>query len=172
MADAATEVPAAVNRQIWLARYEQELPRTLKVLRAFPSDQGDFRPHERSQPAVRIAHTLSQANAVMTRTVRGETKSPPSLPPTPKTFEEATTAYERSGRELIEAARTAPEDRFAGTVPFGPPGKLAELPVMDLLWMMLLDSIHHRGQLSVYNRLAGGTVPSIYGPSGDEPLKK
>ncbi len=29
-------------------------------------------------------------------------------------------------------------------------------------------SIHHRGQLSVYLRLVGEKVPSIYGPSADE----
>jgi uncharacterized damage-inducible protein DinB len=28
---------------------------------------------------------------------------------------------------------------------------------------------HHRGQLTVYLRLVGGTVPSIYGPSADDP---
>jgi len=28
--------------------------------------------------------------------------------------------------------------------------------------------IHHRGQLSVYLRLTGSKVPSIYGPSADE----
>jgi len=32
----------------------------------------------------------------------------------------------------------------------------------------LMDEVHHRGQLTVYLRLAGGKVPSIYGPSGDE----
>jgi uncharacterized damage-inducible protein DinB len=41
--------------------------------------------------------------------------------------------------------------------------------VIAFLWLMLMDSIHHRGQLSVYIRPAGGKVPSIYGPSGDEP---
>jgi uncharacterized damage-inducible protein DinB len=35
--------------------------------------------------------------------------------------------------------------------------------------MMLCDQIHHRGQLSVYVRLAGGKVPSVYGPSADDP---
>jgi uncharacterized damage-inducible protein DinB len=28
--------------------------------------------------------------------------------------------------------------------------------------------IHHRGQLSVFLRLAGAKVPAIYGPSADE----
>jgi uncharacterized damage-inducible protein DinB len=27
---------------------------------------------------------------------------------------------------------------------------------------------HHRGQLTVYLRLTGQTVPAIYGPSADE----
>jgi len=27
---------------------------------------------------------------------------------------------------------------------------------------------HHRGQLTVYLRMNGGTIPSLYGPSGDE----
>jgi|SRR5882672_5842572 len=32
-----------------------------------------------------------------------------------------------------------------------------------------MDMIHHRGQFTVYSRIAGGKVPSIYGPSADEP---
>jgi uncharacterized damage-inducible protein DinB len=39
----------------------------------------------------------------------------------------------------------------------------------DFLLMMICDQIHHRGQLTVYIRLAGGLVPSIYGPSADDP---
>ena len=35
--------------------------------------------------------------------------------------------------------------------------------------MMLFDQIHHRGQMTVYIRLAGGKVPSVYGPSADDP---
>jgi len=35
--------------------------------------------------------------------------------------------------------------------------------------MMLFDTVHHRGQISVYLRAVGGKVPSIYGGSGDEP---
>ena len=48
-------------------------------------------------------------------------------------------------------------------------GKVAwEAPLGDMLFGFLFDAIHHRGQLSVYLRLVGGKVPSIYGPSGDE----
>jgi len=37
-----------------------------------------------------------------------------------------------------------------------------------VLWSVLMDQVHHRGQLSVYLRLVGAKVPSIYGPTADE----
>ncbi len=43
-----------------------------------------------------------------------------------------------------------------------------EAPVVQMAWMMLLDSIHHRGQLSTYLRPMGSKVPAIYGPSADD----
>jgi len=44
-----------------------------------------------------------------------------------------------------------------------------EAPVGEFLWYIFFDAIHHRGQLSTYIRPMGGQVPSIYGPSGDDP---
>src|SRR5439155_23140414 len=49
------------------------------------------------------------------------------------------------------------------------PKQMGDVRRQDFLWQMLNDMIHHRGQLSVYLRMAGGKVPSIYGPSKDEP---
>ena len=43
-----------------------------------------------------------------------------------------------------------------------------EAPRQQLAWMMLLDAVHHRGQLSTYLRPMGSRVPSIYGPSADD----
>ena len=38
-----------------------------------------------------------------------------------------------------------------------------------MLFGFLFDAIHHRGQLSSYLRPMGAKVPSIYGPSADDP---
>lgn len=46
---------------------------------------------------------------------------------------------------------------------------MGDFPVSEVLWLMLMDSVNHRGQFSVYLRMVGGKVPSIYGPSADEP---
>ena len=43
-----------------------------------------------------------------------------------------------------------------------------EAPRQQLAWMMFLDAVHHRGQLSTYLRPMGSKVPSIYGPSADD----
>ena len=49
------------------------------------------------------------------------------------------------------------------------PKQMGQVRKADILWTMLMDSVHHRGQFSIYLRLVGAKVPSIYGPSGDEP---
>ena len=48
--------------------------------------------------------------------------------------------------------------------------KVMEMPRVAVLKSMLINhQIHHRGQLSVYLRLAGAAVPSAYGPTADFP---
>jgi uncharacterized damage-inducible protein DinB len=42
-----------------------------------------------------------------------------------------------------------------------------QLPAVMYLNFVINHSIHHRGQLSVYLRPAGGKVPAIYGESYD-----
>jgi uncharacterized damage-inducible protein DinB len=44
-----------------------------------------------------------------------------------------------------------------------------ETEIGEFVWGFLFDAIHHRGQLSTYLRPMGGKVPSIYGPSADDP---
>jgi uncharacterized damage-inducible protein DinB len=41
--------------------------------------------------------------------------------------------------------------------------------IRDLLWRkLLLHAVHHRGQLTLLCRLAGGVPPSLYGPSRED----
>ena len=160
--------PAHLKR-LYLDRFTVEFPTTLKVMKAYPSGQDAFLPHDRSRSALKLVHTFSVENTVALSAVRGTWTMPPAFPPPPATLTEAVAAYERGGRDLIEAVRAMPDARLHDTVVFFTgPKQMGEVPVIEVLWFMLMDSIHHRGQLSVYLRMAGGRVPSIYGPSADE----
>jgi uncharacterized damage-inducible protein DinB len=162
---------AALKRQ-YLDRFLAESLTTLKVMRAYPPGQDEFRPHERSPTAVRIAHVFSIENGAVLRAARGQWTLQPNFPPPPATVAEAADACERGARELVEAVRAMPDSRLTEKVAFFTgPRQLGEMQILDVLWLMLLDSVHHRGQLSVYIRMAGGKVPSIYGPSADEPWR-
>jgi uncharacterized damage-inducible protein DinB len=48
------------------------------------------------------------------------------------------------------------------------PRTMGQVRVIDWLWFMTSDMIHHRGQFSVYIRIAGGITPSIYGPTAED----
>ncbi|MGH9384071.1 MAG: DinB family protein [Vicinamibacterales bacterium] len=160
----------ASPKQQYLDVLGREHQTTLRVMRAFPSGQGGFQPHERSSSAKRLMWTFAIEQNIALNAIKGTLKMPPSFPPEPDTVEEAIAAFETAVKEVIATLEKAPDSRVFGTAPFfAGPGKIADYRILDLIWMMLLDQIHHRGQLSVYNRMAGGKVPSIYGPSADEP---
>jgi len=45
---------------------------------------------------------------------------------------------------------------------------IMEAPRQQLAWLLLMDAVHHRGQLSTHLRAMGSKVPAMYGPSADE----
>ncbi len=163
---------ASKAKRDYLARFRREMATTLAVMRAFPADQADFRPRERSATAVRLMHTFAFENHGLLEGSKGDLKIPPDFPGPPATNADAIDAYERGAKKAISAIEALPDSRLSETVNFFTgPGKMGRIPVIDLFWYLLLDSIHHRGQLSVYVRMAGGRVPSIYGPSADAPWR-
>src|SRR6185369_2848401 len=165
-----TATPSA--KQQYADVYAREHQTTLKCLRAFPQDQAQYQPHPRSSTALKLAWTFVVENNIALASLRGPLNLGGAFPPSPATFAEVIAAYEASAKELLTTLDATPDTRLSETVQF-PSGKnqIADYPVGEFLWFMLLDSIHHRGQLSVYLRCAGGLVPSIYGPSADEPWR-
>jgi uncharacterized damage-inducible protein DinB len=93
------------------------------------------------------------------------------MPKPPGDYEEVVSAFEKARRETVANVAKASDEELNRTMqfPVGPGGKMGDVRRQDVLWMTLMDQVHHRGQLSVYLRMAGAKVPSIYGPSADEP---
>src|SRR3989454_2617583 len=92
------------------------------------------------------------------------------LPAPPATLQDVITTYEQAHQAFIERVRRTPEAELNKTVKFFvAPQQMGDVRKLDVLWFMLMDQVHHRGQMSVYLRMADAKVPSIYGPSADEP---
>jgi uncharacterized damage-inducible protein DinB len=81
---------------------------------------------------------------------------------------DAVQIYRRAHEELKPALEAVDEATWESKGSFIVGGKTwMQAPRLDLAWMLLMDAVHHRGQLSTYLRPMGGKVPAIYGPSAD-----
>ena len=157
------------EKDMLVAAFEREYQTTLKFLRAYPADKSELKPAEKLKPARELAWMLVLNQMVVAPTMRGDLQ-PGMFPEAPKTWSEVLVGLEREHRESLGKLNTLTDEQMNNTIklPVGP-GQIADVRIADALWMFLNDSIHHRGQLTVYARVAGGKVPSIYGPTADEP---
>jgi uncharacterized damage-inducible protein DinB len=149
-----------------------EFPRFVSVLQAAPADRLGYRPHPRSRSAHElishlIGHELDLVELLETGAINHRMQVPF------ETLDEALAIYRQAHEtaELrlgtLEASSWEAESQFLID---GNP--IMKAPRRDLAWMLLMDAVHHRGQLSTYLRPMGGTVPAIYGPSADTMMAK
>jgi len=163
---------ASDPKQQFIDAYEQEHAKTRRVLRAYPKDKGELRPHPKCKTARELAwmFVLEQGAIEKTVTTGFDWTKPPSFPPPPDSFDAIIGAFEQSHEKTAALVRDFPEDRLHEPIQFSTaPKTIGDVPRLQALWMFLSDQIHHRGQFTIYLRLADGKVPSIYGPSADEP---
>jgi uncharacterized damage-inducible protein DinB len=157
-----------MNGQL-LETWNQEYLTTLKVLRSYPGNKLAFKPHERSRSAKELAWTFVLEEKTIAGALNGYFNLQ-NLPPAPATMPEILNAYEKGHSDLVGRINTLSDGDFNRTVKFPVgPKQMGNIRCRDLIERMIMDNVHHRGQFSVYLRMAGGKVPSIYGPSADEP---
>jgi uncharacterized damage-inducible protein DinB len=157
------------NREFHLQCRKNETLAFHRVLNALPADKFDYTPHEKSQSAARIIWTLigeAQACVQLIDTGQLTFGAPPELPPA-KMIE----AFDQAWDALLKRIETTDDATWEKTGRFMMNGEVRmEQPISAFLWLFFFDAIHHRGQLSTYIRPMGGRVPTIYGPSGDDPM--
>ncbi len=162
---------ANTPREVFLDTFERECATTIKVLRAFPEDKAEIRPHPRGKSARELAFIFALEQGLTLGVLSNSLDFSGGTPPVPDTIAESILAFELGKAKLVDAVKALPEDMLSGgTVKFlVAPKKMGDIPTMDFLWFILFDQIHHRGQFSIYLRMADAKVPSIYGPTADEP---
>jgi uncharacterized damage-inducible protein DinB len=156
-------------RQQFIDALGREHEKTLRVVEAYPADQSELKPHPRSNSARQLVWTFALEELLIQKALKNELQIGGGFPPAPS-WAEVIAAFKKNHAEVTAALANARPEDFEGTVQFPTgPKTMGDFPKLEFFWFMLCDQIHHRGQLSVYLRLAGGKVPSIYGPTADEP---
>ena len=157
-------------RQQFIDALTREHEKTRRVVEAYPAEQSELKPHPRSSSARQLVWTFTIEEKLILKALKNELKLGGGFPPAPDRWEDVVNAFLQSHAEVTSALASAADEEFQGTVNFPTaPKTVGEWPKIEFFWFILCDQIHHRGQLSVYLRMAGGKVPSIYGPSADEP---
>lgn len=159
------------EKQWLLETFSREYGTTRRVVEAYPAAGAEYRPHERSSRAKDLVWTLATGYTALVEYVLGEEAAfTPTLAPAPTSWSATVRGLEDAHARFVKELEETPDGHLQSTIRsrVGPTQEM-DVPRSQLLWMLLLDQVHHRGQLSVYLRLAGGKVPSIYGPSADEP---
>lgn len=155
------------NQQFFLHMLTDEFKRFHDVIAAAPGGNLDYRPDPRSRSARElighlIGHVLDLVELVDDGVInhRNNVEFGDASDGVAK-FDEAYAALRARLQDVSDEQWATSADFLAG-------GHLVmSAPVQALMWMLLLDSVHHRGQLSTYLRPMGAKVPSIYGPSAD-----
>jgi uncharacterized damage-inducible protein DinB len=159
-------------KQQFLSAYKMEMATTLKVLRAYPKDKMDLRPAPKSKNARDLAWMLAMEQGLAEKALTGamDWSKPPSPQPAPDSMDAITAAIDQGHQRVTALVEKMGDEQMFETVKFFvAPKTMGDIPKVQFLWMLLCDQIHHRGQFSVYLRMADGKLPSIYGPTADEP---
>ncbi len=154
--------------EILLNTWDEEAKTTIAMLRALPAGQYDFRPDAGGRSLGELAWHLAEVEGLLSFGIeRGAFEMgvrPPGIE-RPLTVEELAPGYERIHAQAVEKVRSLAPDLDRKLIFFT--GE--EMSIRNILWVALLHHhIHHRGQLSVLCRLAGGVAPAPYGPNREQ----
>jgi uncharacterized damage-inducible protein DinB len=152
----------------FIGTWEHEAKSTLKLLRTLPANQYDFRPDAGGRSLGELAWHLAEIEGYIgLGAVAGKVDFGQKIPglERPRTVAELASGYERVHAEMVAKVRTMSAERFDQPMPFMD----RTLRTGDVLWFVLLHhEIHHRGQLVLMCRLAGGVPPGMFGPTREE----
>ncbi len=157
---------------LFFADLDEEFAATRRLLAAFPDDQPDWRPHEKSMTLSTLAaHVaeLPRLAELIAREDEWNVAKSEYQPTGARTQAEILELFDKRSESAREAISGLTLDDLGrswkmhdGTTVFfeGARGPL-------LRRYLIGHTAHHRGQLTVYYRLLDVALPSIYGPTAD-----
>ena len=160
--------------QALLPEFDREMATTRKMLERFPEDKVEWRPHETCMTMGRLAGHVAELAAWTIPTIaQDKLEMDPSTynPAVVKSRSEALKQFDETVKTARAALAGASDETFMKPWTFVAGGETVfTMPKIAVYRSFVMNHmIHHRGQLAAFYRIAGVPVPSLYGPSKDEP---
>ncbi len=144
------------EKQQFIQTWEEEFKRTVKVLKSYPPDKLDVKPAPGFRTAREVMEVLVGSEKYIDEAVSGQLKF--EGPKMTDSLDEYVKTYEKMHRDEIPRVEKVSDDQYAKPIKFFVgPRKPGDVPLSKVLWFILHDHIHHRGQLTVLLRMAGGS---------------
>ena len=155
--------------QAFLIEWERETDGTIALMRALPDDQYDLRPDPGGRSIGELAWHLAEVDAYVSLGIeQGEFKFPvkPAHIERPRTIEALAPAFRVVHDEAVARISRLREDDLDREIRYAD-GTLWS--IRSLLWRkLLMHAVHHRGQLTLLCRIAGGVPPGLFGRTREE----
>ncbi len=159
----------------FLAELESEAGKSRRMLEQVPSGKRDWKPHDRSMAFGYLSELVATipswvGMAITLDELDIAPKDGPTHKPAPlNTSAELVAALDKTVAQAREALQQTTDAHLATPWRLLAGGHLAfEQPRHQVIRDTFLHSAHHRGQMTVYLRLLGSKVPSVYGPTADD----
>lgn len=154
---------------VFRSTWDREAQNTIRLLEALPADQYDFRPDPKGRSIGEMAWHLSEIDGcisfgVAERRFNFEDTLPELV--RPREVRLLAPGYKKVHELAMERLQKLGKDQLDESVTYF---NGQTMTTRQVLWEgMLHHMIHHRAQLVMLCRLAGGTPPGIYGPNREE----
>ena len=149
--------------------WERETDGTLALLRALPHHAYDLRPDPGGRSLGELAWHLAEVDAYISLGIQRRTftlEARPSHLDRPRRIEDLAPAYRIVHDDAMARLAGLEEGDLGDEIRYAD-GRL--WTIRDLLWQrLLLHHVHHRGQLTLLCRLAGGVPPALFGRRREE----
>ena len=151
-----------------LADFQHEMPTTIRVIEAVPSDNLSYTPDAKSKTGLAlIRHIVIDdawffnciANGAFAGGTNDQSDACGIMTPA-----DGAARYNETVPAAVARVAALSDEKLAADIDFF---GMMMMPAACLVGLAVKHSVHHRGQLSSYLRAMGGKVPGIYGPSGD-----
>jgi uncharacterized damage-inducible protein DinB len=159
----------------FLNELESEAAKSRRVLEQVPTNKRDWKPHERSMPFGYLSELVANVfgwvgMAITLDELDIAPKDGPKHQPAPMTTSaELVAALDKAVAQARAALEQTTDAHLETPWRLLAAGQLAfEQPRHQVIRDTFLHSAHHRGQMTVYLRLLGEKVPSVYGPTADD----